>query len=71
VYFEKKNLPRIFISKPVLRFRLNDEVQLTKVQKKPWDENNFLVVSFFLHFYFFETGFPGLLKKNPPRHPSL
>jgi len=29
----KRNLPRIFISKPVLRFRLNDEVQLTEVQK--------------------------------------
>lgn len=29
----KRNLPRIFISNPVLRFRLNDEVQLTEVQK--------------------------------------
>jgi len=36
----KRNLPRIFISKPVLRFRLNDEVQLTEVQKT-WDENIF------------------------------
>ena len=51
----KRNLPRIFISKPVLRFRLNDEVQLTEVQKN-WDENIFKYVVSFLHFIS-ETGF--------------
>ena len=64
----KRNLPRIFISKPVLRFRLNDEVQLTEVQKNlGW--KYFLVWNLFFCI-FFRNWFPGLLK-NPPRHPYL
>ena len=66
----KRNLPRIFISKPILRFRLNDEVQLTEVQKNlGW--KYFLVCNLFFCI-FFRNWFPGLLKKNPPRrHPYL
>jgi len=51
----KRNLPRIFISKPVLRFRLNDEVQLTEVQKKHGMKIFASNLSFCI--FFSETGF--------------
>ena len=59
----KRNLPRIFISKPILRFRLNDEVQLTEVQKKHGMK---IFASSLFFAFFFRNWFPGLLKKIPP-----